>query len=198
MGFRETASARCSGASCSTGAGCKRSTRGPETTSVGNLEFDVEVEHPAGAYLSVEQIRLIDDYGPNLKYRVKAEEFPLVNYGNPYGEKLQLLSLDGSSGMRSTFQNLEFGADGGGAMAMFTDSGIGVDDVLFFAETKSSYQGTMLATTMSAMITILSFGLLAFSTTPVIHYFGITVFVGITSAFILAPLAAKRKLENAK
>lgn len=75
-------------------------------------------------------------------------------------------------------------------LAVFLILGIGVDYVLFFAETKSSYQGTMLAVSLSAMITILSFGLLALSTTPVIHYFGITVLVGITSAFIFAPLSA--------
>lgn len=69
--------------------------------------------------------------------------------------------------------------------------GLGVDYVLFFAETKSSYKVTMLAVSLSAIISILSFGLLALSATPVIHYFGITVLIGISSALLLAPLAAR-------
>lgn len=81
-------------------------------------------------------------------------------------------------------------------LAVFLILGVGVDYVLFFAETKSSYQGTMLAVSLSAIITILSFGLLALSATPVIHYFGITVLVGITSAFILAPLASRLPLSR--
>jgi len=78
-------------------------------------------------------------------------------------------------------------------LALILILGIGVDYILFFAETKSNYNSTMLATSLSAIITILSFGLLTFSSTPVIHYFGITVLVGITSAFLLAPLVAREK-----
>ncbi|WP_440616707.1 MMPL family transporter [Cysteiniphilum sp. 6C5] len=77
-------------------------------------------------------------------------------------------------------------------LALILVLGIAVDYVLFFAETKSSLHSTMLAVTLSAITTILSFGLLAFSQTPVIHYFGLAVFVGITSAFLLSPLASNR------
>lgn len=81
-------------------------------------------------------------------------------------------------------------------LALILISGIGVDYVLFFAETKTKninskseeYKSTMLATALSAAATILSFGLLIFSSTPAVHYFGITVLIGISSAFLLAPL----------
>jgi len=79
-------------------------------------------------------------------------------------------------------------------LALFLVLGIAVDYVLFFAETRSNYQSTMLAISLSAITTILSFGLLALSSTPVIHYFGITVFVGIASAFLLSPLVARIKI----
>jgi predicted exporter len=69
--------------------------------------------------------------------------------------------------------------------------GIGVDYVLFFAETQSSYVTTMLAVSLSAITTTLSFGLLAFSQTPVVHDFGVLVLVGIGSAFLLSPIALR-------
>ena len=74
--------------------------------------------------------------------------------------------------------------------------GIAADYVLFFAESTKNHQSTMLATLLSAMTTILSFGLLYFSSTPAVSYFGITVFVGILCAFLLAPLAANRQRKD--
>ncbi|WP_162902305.1 MMPL family transporter [Facilibium subflavum] len=84
-------------------------------------------------------------------------------------------------------------------LALILVLGISVDYVIFFAETRSSFSSTMLAVSLSAITTILSFGLLMFSQTPVVHYFGISVFIGITSAFLLSPLASKasnRDTEN--
>ncbi|WP_119328041.1 MMPL family transporter [Cysteiniphilum halobium] len=81
-------------------------------------------------------------------------------------------------------------------LALILVLGIAVDYVLFFAETKLSLNSTMLAVTLSAITTILSFGLLAFSQTPVIHYFGLAVFIGIASAFLLSPLASKVNKHN--
>lgn len=74
-------------------------------------------------------------------------------------------------------------------LALVLTLGIAVDYVVFFAETKANYQSTMLATALSAIATLLSFGLLVCSTTPVIHHFGIVVLIGISSAFLLAPLS---------
>ena len=80
-------------------------------------------------------------------------------------------------------------------LALILVLGISTDYVIFFAETKSSYKnnynGTMLATFLSAISTILSFGLLSLSNTAVIHYFGFTVLIGIISAFILSPSVIK-------
>ena len=72
-------------------------------------------------------------------------------------------------------------------LALILVLGISMDYVFFFAETKASYQSTMLAVSLSAITTILSFGLLSLSGTPVIHYFGLTLLIGILSSFILSP-----------
>lgn len=76
-------------------------------------------------------------------------------------------------------------------LALILILGISVDYVLFFAETQENYTGTMLAVSLSAVSMALSFGLLVFSTTPAIHYFGITMLSGIVVAFLLSPLAAR-------
>jgi len=67
--------------------------------------------------------------------------------------------------------------------------GIAVDYVIFFAETKADYASTLLAVSLSAITTLLSFGLLALSSTSAVHYFGLTVTLGILSGWLLAPLA---------
>lgn len=81
-------------------------------------------------------------------------------------------------------------------LALILVLGISTDYVLFFAETYSSYRSTMLATFLSAVSTILSFGLLSLSSTAVIHDFGITVLFGITTAFILSPTVIKEHARS--
>jgi predicted exporter len=82
-------------------------------------------------------------------------------------------------------------------LALILILGIGIDYTLFFAEqthtdrsTESvSTQSTLLAISLSAATTLLSFGLLALSATQAIHSFGITVLTGIIVAWLLAPLS---------
>lgn len=100
----------------------------------------------------------------------------------PLGSGLLSLGFLGFIGTPLTLFNL---------LALLLVLGISMDYILFFAETRSSYNSTMLAVTLAAVSTILSFGLLAFSGTPVIHYFGLTVFVGILSSMLLAPIGVK-------
>nr|WP_072599089.1 hypothetical protein [Vibrio vulnificus] len=59
---------------------------------------------------------------------------------------------------------------------------------MFFAEQQGSHS-TLLAVTLSAITTLLSFGLLALSATHAIHSFGLTVLSGIFVAWLLAPMA---------
>ena len=92
------------------------------------------------------------------------------------------LAVTSAAGIPITIFNL---------LALILILGIGIDYTLFFAELKESdkAKSTLLAITLSAITTILSFGLLALSETQAIHGFGITVLSGIVVAWILAPLA---------
>ncbi|POB71551.1 hypothetical protein CRN59_03455, partial [Vibrio vulnificus] len=63
-------------------------------------------------------------------------------------------------------------------LALVLVIGIGIDYTLFFAEQQGSHS-TLLAVTLSAITTLLSFGLLALSATHAIHSFGLTVLSGI-------------------
>ncbi|MCP3699338.1 MAG: MMPL family transporter, partial [Aliivibrio sp.] len=79
-------------------------------------------------------------------------------------------------------------------LALMLILGIGIDYTLFFAEQNkqadnSHRESTLLAISLSALTTILSFGLLALSETQAIHSFGITVLTGIIVAWLIAPLS---------
>lgn len=80
-------------------------------------------------------------------------------------------------------------------LALLLVLGIGIDYTLFFAEQRNSTESrnTFLAITLSAITTVLSFGLLALSETQAIHSFGVTVLAGIIVAWLLAPLAMKKQ-----
>ncbi|MCL1118254.1 MULTISPECIES: MMPL family transporter [Pseudomonadati] len=73
------------------------------------------------------------------------------------------------------------------ALALILVLGIGIDYSLFFAEAKRTSRGVMMAIFMSACSTLLAFGLLAFSQTNAIHFFGLTLLLGIGYTFLLAP-----------
>jgi len=81
--------------------------------------------------------------------------------------------------------------------------GIGVDDAIFFFMADSSAASsneavhdrrasTSLAVTLSALTTLLAFGLLAVSSTEIVHAFGFTVATGILTALVLSPLVGHR------
>ncbi len=88
--------------------------------------------------------------------------------------------------------------------------GIGVDDAIFFfmasrnghskTEGSSYFVGkrdtTAMAVILSALTTILAFGMLAASATEVVHAFGFTVAAGITSAMLFSPLVGFKKLKR--
>ncbi|WP_299493294.1 MMPL family transporter [uncultured Shewanella sp.] len=73
------------------------------------------------------------------------------------------------------------------ALALILVFGIGIDYSLFFAEAKKDSAGVMMAVFLSACSTLLAFGLLAFSDTPAIHAFGLTLLLGIGFTFLLSP-----------
>ncbi len=74
-------------------------------------------------------------------------------------------------------------------MALILVLGISVDYGIFFRESGPDSATTLLAVVLSALTTILAFGLLAFSGTAAIHAFGVTVLVGIVVSLLVSPMA---------
>jgi predicted exporter len=74
-------------------------------------------------------------------------------------------------------------------MALMLVLGVGVNYSIFLIEGRARSGTTFVAVTLSAATTILSFGLLAFSSTPALARFGSTLLAGIAVAVLLSPLA---------
>lgn len=72
-------------------------------------------------------------------------------------------------------------------LALLLVLGIGLDAAIFLKETHASSY-TWLAVSLSSITTFLAFGLLSFSQTPVLHFFGQTVAVGIIAIWLTAPI----------
>lgn len=92
------------------------------------------------------------------------------------------LVLPGLFGHSITFMHI---------MALLLVLGIGIDYTIFFAEGSSHRQETLLAVLLSALSTILAFGVLGLSSTPALQAIGGIITPGIILSFILAPLFVK-------
>ncbi len=78
------------------------------------------------------------------------------------------------------------------AVALALILAIGVDYAIFCAEHDPGHQDvTMLSVWLVTLTTLLSFGLLGVSGVPAVRAFGVTMLIGITVAFFLAPLASR-------
>jgi predicted exporter len=76
--------------------------------------------------------------------------------------------------------------------------GIGVDYAMFFFMAGDRRASTSLAVTLSALTTLLAFGLLAISATQMVHAFGFTVATGIVTALLIAPLVNAKAIVQPK
>ncbi|MGH8457520.1 MAG: MMPL family transporter, partial [Stenotrophobium sp.] len=68
--------------------------------------------------------------------------------------------------------------------------GLGIDYAIFLREGRSTPLSSLIAVIVCAATTLLSFGLLAFSSTPFIHSFGLTLLLGISLAVVIAQILA--------
>ena len=68
--------------------------------------------------------------------------------------------------------------------------GIGFDYAIFFRLHGRDSGSTALAVMLSWLTTMLAFGLLSVSSTPVVRTFGVTLALGLSCAYLLAPIAA--------
>lgn len=74
-------------------------------------------------------------------------------------------------------------------LALYLVFGLGVDYAIFLTEQTDSPRGDVtVAVGIAAVTTILSLGLLALSSTPVLRAFGLVTLVGITVSLLIAPL----------
>ncbi len=72
--------------------------------------------------------------------------------------------------------------------------GIGIDYAIFLREGRLSPLSSLIAVLVCAATALLSFGMLAFSSTPFIHSFGLTLLIGITLAVVVAQILAEPAL----
>ncbi|MGJ8648592.1 MAG: MMPL family transporter [Marinomonas colpomeniae] len=80
-------------------------------------------------------------------------------------------------------------------VALMLVFGIGLDMGIFLQESKGSAH-TWLAVSLSTLTSLLAFGLLALSKTPVLYHFGIIVLPGLLTIWLLSPLMQTRQLET--
>ena len=84
------------------------------------------------------------------------------------------------------------------SMALFLVLGLGMDYVIFVEEMGDEGASTMLAVLLSALTSLLSFGLLAWSSMTVVNAFGITVLIGNGANLVGAMLYRLRRQKNEK
>lgn len=80
-------------------------------------------------------------------------------------------------------------------LALLLVLGIGLDAGIFLRESARSHY-TWTAVTLAACTTLLAFGLLSLSKTPVLHQFGTTVLLGIIGVWCLAPCFVRNDLAR--
>ena len=81
-------------------------------------------------------------------------------------------------------------------LALMLLLGIGVDYGIFLQEQPSTgNQSAWLAVGLSALSTLLSFGLLGFSNTPALRAFGLTIAIGITIVWLTVPYFALQRAD---
>ena len=83
------------------------------------------------------------------------------------------------------------------ALALMLMLGIGVDYSIFLFEHFASGDDTAwLVVDLSALSTLLSFGLLSLSGTPALHAFGLTMLFGTVSVWLLVPILVSSHYQN--
>ena len=77
-------------------------------------------------------------------------------------------------------------------LALLLTLGMGVDYAIFL-QARRAHAHTLLATTLAASLTLLSFGLLALSNTPALHALGLLVTLGVTLSWLLTPVFLQKE-----
>ncbi|WP_133822787.1 MMPL family transporter [Rahnella sp. BIGb0236] len=83
-------------------------------------------------------------------------------------------------------------------LALILVLGIGINYTLFFTNPRGTPATSMFAIFMAVVTTLLTFGMLVFSSTQAISSFGIVLSFGIVTAFLLSPLTLPAKKRGRK
>lgn len=83
-------------------------------------------------------------------------------------------------------------------LALILVLGIGINYTLFFTNPRGTPTTSMFAIFMAVVTTLLTFGMLVFSSTQAISSFGIVLSFGIVTAFLLSPLTLPAKKRGNK
>jgi len=83
-------------------------------------------------------------------------------------------------------------------LALILVLGIGINYTLFFTNPRGKPTTSMFAIFMAVVTTLLTFGMLVFSSTQAISSFGIVLSAGILTAFLLSPLTLPAKKRGRK
>ena len=78
-------------------------------------------------------------------------------------------------------------------LGMMVVLGLGLDYAIFMKEREESQGTTLVAVALSAITTILAFGLLSISATPAVSSFGLSVLVGVLLTFMLSVMLIQNK-----
>jgi predicted exporter len=121
-------------------------------------------------------------------------------YGPRVAPRLLAAPLAAAAVSLATFGLLGLPANLFNVMGLFMVLGLGVDYAVFLREGRrdggAGRSATVLAITLSAIGTVLAYGLLAFSATPFIRTIGLTLLVGISATYVLALLVQSRDISE--
>lgn len=111
-------------------------------------------------------------------------------YGPRTGLRLLTAPLGAAAITLAAFGWLAVDANLFNVLALLLVLGMGVDYAVFMHEGGTARATVIMAILLAGLMTLLSFGMLAFSATPFIRSLGLTVLVGVSSTFILALLSS--------
>ncbi|HUR39898.1 MAG TPA: hypothetical protein VM240_01910 [Verrucomicrobiae bacterium] len=114
----------------------------------------------------------------------------MLRYGAAGGARLIVAPLGGAMLTLATLGAAGVEANLFNVLALLLVLGMGVDYAVFMREGRGARSTVIMAIVLAGLMTLLSFGLLALSTTPFIRSLGLTVVLGVTFTFLLALLAS--------
>ncbi|HUS24283.1 MAG TPA: MMPL family transporter [Candidatus Binatia bacterium] len=114
----------------------------------------------------------------------------MLRYGPRAGVQHLVAPLGGALLTLATLGLLGIPANLCTVLALLLVLGLGVDYTVFLREGVDSRPTTLLAITLAGVITLLSFGMLAASTTPFIRSLGLGVLLGVLYTWLLAVLSS--------